>query len=241
MEAGGGEGFKAAPDFLFCCWKLNFPCSVAPKRSHCIAGLHMGGYQQDTAARSPSLASVVEAWIGGRQQDSPGAWCCCSFPTPKAHQWAATGTPKAHQWAPAGTPKAHQWGPAGTPRAHQWAAARGPQASPGSCTGGGCSQLGSEDPTSAVARHPLPPKRGHLPSVPLGSVPQPCPHPRALQDCGDGSGGDAQCVACPPRKFKDRWGHHSCKPCLSCALINRLQKSNCTATADAVCGECLPG
>ncbi|NWT00945.1 TNR27 factor, partial [Mionectes macconnelli] len=61
------------------------------------------------------------------------------------------------------------------------------------------------------------------------------------KDCGDGSGGDAQCVACPPRKFKDRWGHHGCKPCLSCALINRLQKSNCTATADAVCGECLPG
>ncbi|NXI03834.1 TNR27 factor, partial [Pachycephala philippinensis] len=53
------------------------------------------------------------------------------------------------------------------------------------------------------------------------------------KDCGDGSGGDAQCVACPPRKFKDRWGHHGCKPCLSCALINRLQKSNCTATADA--------
>ncbi|XP_057888910.1 tumor necrosis factor receptor superfamily member 27 [Ammospiza nelsoni] len=61
------------------------------------------------------------------------------------------------------------------------------------------------------------------------------------KDCGDGSGGDAQCVACPPRKFKDRWGHHGCKPCLSCALINRVQKSNCTATADAVCGECLPG
>ncbi|NXA05253.1 TNR27 factor, partial [Sapayoa aenigma] len=61
------------------------------------------------------------------------------------------------------------------------------------------------------------------------------------KDCGDGSGGDAQCVACPPRKFKDQWGHHGCKPCLSCALINRLQKSNCTATTDAVCGECLPG
>ncbi|XP_017926141.1 tumor necrosis factor receptor superfamily member 27 [Manacus vitellinus] len=61
------------------------------------------------------------------------------------------------------------------------------------------------------------------------------------KDCGDGSGGDAQCVACPPRKFKDRWGHHGCKPCLSCALINRFQKSNCTATTDAVCGECLPG
>ncbi|NXJ86163.1 TNR27 factor, partial [Trogon melanurus] len=61
------------------------------------------------------------------------------------------------------------------------------------------------------------------------------------KDCGDGGGGDAQCVACPPRKFKDSWGHHGCKPCLSCALINRIQKSNCTATANAVCGECLPG
>ncbi|POI35600.1 hypothetical protein CIB84_000648 [Bambusicola thoracicus] len=61
------------------------------------------------------------------------------------------------------------------------------------------------------------------------------------KDCGDGVGGDAQCVACPPRKFKDSWGHHGCKPCLSCALINRIQKSNCTATANAVCGECLPG
>ncbi|NXW87874.1 TNR27 factor, partial [Alopecoenas beccarii] len=61
------------------------------------------------------------------------------------------------------------------------------------------------------------------------------------KDCGDGGGGDAQCVPCPPRKFKDSWGHHGCKTCLSCALINRLQKSNCTATADAVCGECLPG
>ncbi|NXD11956.1 TNR27 factor, partial [Nothocercus nigrocapillus] len=61
------------------------------------------------------------------------------------------------------------------------------------------------------------------------------------KDCGDGGGGDAQCVACPPRKFKDSWGHHGCKPCLSCTLINRVQKSNCTATANAVCGECLPG
>ncbi|NXL87299.1 TNR27 factor, partial [Alectura lathami] len=61
------------------------------------------------------------------------------------------------------------------------------------------------------------------------------------KDCGDGVGGDAQCVACPPRKFKDSWGHHGCKPCLSCTLINRIQKSNCTATSNAVCGECLPG
>ncbi|NWU68923.1 TNR27 factor, partial [Pterocles burchelli] len=61
------------------------------------------------------------------------------------------------------------------------------------------------------------------------------------KDCGDGGGEDAQCVPCPPRKFKDCWGHHGCKPCLSCTLINRVQKSNCTATTNAVCGECLPG
>ncbi|NXC68754.1 TNR27 factor, partial [Anhinga anhinga] len=61
------------------------------------------------------------------------------------------------------------------------------------------------------------------------------------KDCGDDGGGDAQCVACPPRKFKDSWGHHGCKPCLSCTLINRIQKSNCTAMTNAVCGECLPG
>ncbi|NWU88851.1 TNR27 factor, partial [Upupa epops] len=61
------------------------------------------------------------------------------------------------------------------------------------------------------------------------------------KDCGDGGGGDARCVPCPPRKFKDSWGHHGCKSCLSCTLINRSHKSNCTATANAVCGECLPG
>ncbi|NWR07699.1 TNR27 factor, partial [Paradoxornis webbianus] len=63
------------------------------------------------------------------------------------------------------------------------------------------------------------------------------------QDCGDSSSRDVQCVACRPRKFKDRWGHHGCtlKPCLSCTLINRLQKFNCTVTANAVCGECLLG
>ncbi|NXO03348.1 TNR27 factor, partial [Rhinopomastus cyanomelas] len=61
------------------------------------------------------------------------------------------------------------------------------------------------------------------------------------KDCGDGGGGDARCIPCPPRKFKDSWGHHGCKSCLSCTLINRIQKSNCTATTNAVCGECLPG
>ncbi|XP_030430470.1 tumor necrosis factor receptor superfamily member 27 isoform X5 [Gopherus evgoodei] len=61
------------------------------------------------------------------------------------------------------------------------------------------------------------------------------------KECGYGEGRDAQCTACPPRRFKDSWGFHGCKPCLSCPLINRVQKSNCTATSNAACGECLPG
>ncbi|TFK15334.1 ras-related protein Rap-2c [Platysternon megacephalum] len=61
------------------------------------------------------------------------------------------------------------------------------------------------------------------------------------KECGYGEGRDALCTACPPRRFKDSWGFHGCKPCLSCPLINRVQKSNCTATSNAACGECLPG
>uniref|UniRef100_A0A8D0GS74 TNFR-Cys domain-containing protein n=1 Tax=Sphenodon punctatus TaxID=8508 RepID=A0A8D0GS74_SPHPU len=61
------------------------------------------------------------------------------------------------------------------------------------------------------------------------------------KECGYGEGGDAECIACHPRRFKDSWGRHGCKPCLSCTLINRVQKSNCTATSDAACGDCLPG
>ncbi|XP_042336347.1 tumor necrosis factor receptor superfamily member 27 isoform X2 [Sceloporus undulatus] len=61
------------------------------------------------------------------------------------------------------------------------------------------------------------------------------------EECGYGEGSNAQCVPCQPRRFKDGWGHHGCKPCASCSLINRVQKSNCSATSDAVCGECFPG
>ncbi|XP_066496305.1 tumor necrosis factor receptor superfamily member 27 [Tiliqua scincoides] len=61
------------------------------------------------------------------------------------------------------------------------------------------------------------------------------------KECGYGEGNDAHCTPCQPRRFKDSWGHSGCKPCLSCRLINRVQRSNCTATSDAVCGECFPG
>nr|XP_012594225.1 tumor necrosis factor receptor superfamily member 27 isoform X4 [Microcebus murinus] len=60
------------------------------------------------------------------------------------------------------------------------------------------------------------------------------------KDCGYGEGGDAYCTTCPPRRYKSSWGHHRCQTCITCAVINRVQKANCTATSNAVCGDCLP-
>uniref|UniRef100_A0A8C5K8A3 Ectodysplasin A2 receptor n=1 Tax=Jaculus jaculus TaxID=51337 RepID=A0A8C5K8A3_JACJA len=60
------------------------------------------------------------------------------------------------------------------------------------------------------------------------------------KDCGYGEGGDAHCTACPPRRYKSSWGHHRCQTCITCAIINRVQKANCTATSNAICGDCLP-
>uniref|UniRef100_A0A8D0PE12 TNFR-Cys domain-containing protein n=1 Tax=Sus scrofa TaxID=9823 RepID=A0A8D0PE12_PIG len=61
------------------------------------------------------------------------------------------------------------------------------------------------------------------------------------KECGFGYGEDAQCVRCRPHRFKEDWGFQKCKPCLDCALLSRFQKANCSATSDAVCGDCLPG
>ncbi|KAM9674615.1 tumor necrosis factor receptor superfamily member 19 [Dama dama] len=61
------------------------------------------------------------------------------------------------------------------------------------------------------------------------------------KECGFGYGEDAQCVKCRPHRFKEDWGSQKCKPCLDCALLSRFQKANCSATGDAICGDCLPG
>ncbi|XP_039220319.1 tumor necrosis factor receptor superfamily member 27 isoform X1 [Crotalus tigris] len=61
------------------------------------------------------------------------------------------------------------------------------------------------------------------------------------KECGYGEGRGAECSPCQPRRFKDSWGVHGCKSCVSCTLINRAQKSNCSATSDATCGGCFPG
>ncbi|XP_075054941.1 tumor necrosis factor receptor superfamily member 19 [Mixophyes fleayi] len=61
------------------------------------------------------------------------------------------------------------------------------------------------------------------------------------KECGFGYGEDAQCLPCRPNRFKEDWGFQKCKTCLDCATVNRYQKTNCTSTGNAVCGECLPG
>ncbi|XP_055215653.2 tumor necrosis factor receptor superfamily member 19 isoform X3 [Gorilla gorilla gorilla] len=61
------------------------------------------------------------------------------------------------------------------------------------------------------------------------------------KECGFGYGEDAQCVTCRLHRFKEDWGFQKCKPCLDCAVVNRFQKANCSATSDAICGDCLPG
>ncbi|KFO29888.1 tumor necrosis factor receptor superfamily member 27 isoform X2 [Fukomys damarensis] len=60
------------------------------------------------------------------------------------------------------------------------------------------------------------------------------------KDCGYGEGGDAYCTVCPPRRYKNSWGYHRCQACITCTVINRVQKANCTATSNAICGDCLP-
>ncbi|XP_046876318.1 tumor necrosis factor receptor superfamily member 19-like isoform X1 [Hypomesus transpacificus] len=60
-------------------------------------------------------------------------------------------------------------------------------------------------------------------------------------ECGFGFGEGARCVPCRPGRFKDNSGVQKCKPCLACGRASRLQTSNCSATINAVCGDCLSG
>ncbi|XP_023689801.2 tumor necrosis factor receptor superfamily member 27 [Paramormyrops kingsleyae] len=61
------------------------------------------------------------------------------------------------------------------------------------------------------------------------------------EECGYGSGGNAHCIHCGVRSYKEDWGHHNCKICLSCKQLNRQQILPCTARRNTVCGNCLPG
>ncbi|XP_069495210.1 tumor necrosis factor receptor superfamily member 19 [Ambystoma mexicanum] len=61
------------------------------------------------------------------------------------------------------------------------------------------------------------------------------------KECGFGYEEEAQCMTCRPNRFKEDWGFQKCKPCQDCALVNRFQKANCSASSNAACGDCLPG
>ncbi|XP_035289818.1 tumor necrosis factor receptor superfamily member 19-like [Anguilla anguilla] len=61
------------------------------------------------------------------------------------------------------------------------------------------------------------------------------------EECGFGYGQEARCVPCRPGRFKEDRGAQKCKACLDCGHVNRFQKANCSAAANAACGACLPG
>ncbi|XP_043096101.1 tumor necrosis factor receptor superfamily member 27 [Puntigrus tetrazona] len=61
------------------------------------------------------------------------------------------------------------------------------------------------------------------------------------EDCGYGAGASAVCGVCEVRWFKEDWGSHPCSLCQNCRRLNRQQIKHCTATDNAVCGNCLPG
>ncbi|CAL8361022.1 unnamed protein product [Merluccius merluccius] len=79
---------------------------------------------------------------------------------------------------------------------------------------------------------------------PLGTCKacKPCDAGQELsKECGFGYGEDARCVGCRSGRFKEDRGLQKCKPCLDCSLVNRSQKANCSATRNAMCGDCLSG
>lgn len=61
-----------------------------------------------------------------------------------------------------------------------------------------------------------------------------------LQDCGFGDGGDGVCMVCKEGRFSTDTDVTPCKRCTQCNLLNRLEKTKCSSTSDALCGQCLP-
>uniref|UniRef100_A0A672YPA2 TNFR-Cys domain-containing protein n=1 Tax=Sphaeramia orbicularis TaxID=375764 RepID=A0A672YPA2_9TELE len=62
-----------------------------------------------------------------------------------------------------------------------------------------------------------------------------------LQDCGFGDGGEGICIMCEQGTFSSDTSVAPCTRCTQCNLLNRLQKTGCSSTTDALCGQCLPG
>ncbi|KAJ4946011.1 hypothetical protein JOQ06_023689 [Pogonophryne albipinna] len=60
-------------------------------------------------------------------------------------------------------------------------------------------------------------------------------------DCGFGDGGEGVCILCEEGKFSADTGVAPCMRCTQCKLLNRLQKTACSSTSNAQCGQCRPG
>ncbi|XP_026214194.1 tumor necrosis factor receptor superfamily member EDAR-like [Anabas testudineus] len=67
------------------------------------------------------------------------------------------------------------------------------------------------------------------------------PGEQLSEDCGFGDGGKGVCTMCDEGQFSTDTGVAPCRRCTKCSLLNRLEKSACVATSDALCGQCLPG
>ncbi|KAM3867019.1 uncharacterized protein ACN63O_008729 [Diretmus argenteus] len=67
------------------------------------------------------------------------------------------------------------------------------------------------------------------------------PGEQLSEDCGFGDGGDGICMVCAEGKFSRETGVSPCTRCTQCNLLNRLQRTACSTTGDAVCGRCVPG
>ncbi|XP_067841963.1 tumor necrosis factor receptor superfamily member 19L [Heptranchias perlo] len=61
------------------------------------------------------------------------------------------------------------------------------------------------------------------------------------KECGYGKGFRMSCRNCTSATFSDTYGSGSCKPHTDCESLKKTYVSLGTATADAVCGQCLPG
>ncbi|KAM7389249.1 hypothetical protein PAMP_023239 [Pampus punctatissimus] len=67
------------------------------------------------------------------------------------------------------------------------------------------------------------------------------PGKQLSEDCGFGDGKGGVCVVCKEGRFSTDTDVAPCKRCTQCNLLNRLEKTTCSPTSDALCGQCLPG
>ncbi|XP_030001540.1 tumor necrosis factor receptor superfamily member EDAR-like [Sphaeramia orbicularis] len=67
------------------------------------------------------------------------------------------------------------------------------------------------------------------------------PGEQLTEDCGFGDGGEGICIMCEQGTFSSDTSVAPCTRCTQCNLLNRLQKTGCSSTTDALCGQCLPG